>query len=171
MNWDAVGAIAEVAGVLGIVISLVYVGVQVRQNTMQLRQDNLRETMRGTLDNYWYFHRNDAAFEIFRQGCVSFEELPPKDKAHFHSIVVDLSFYFGLVLEMHHAGLVDDIALEMSERFFLAVLSTPGGKQWWEFARRTKPLPESAIDHIQALMDSPETSFKPITELQPWFAS
>jgi len=65
MNWDAVGAIAEVAGVLGIVISLVYVGVQVRQNTMQLRQDNLRETMRGTLDNYWYFHRDDAAFEVF----------------------------------------------------------------------------------------------------------
>jgi len=85
--------------------------------------------------------------------------------------VVDLSFYFGLVLEMHHAGLVDDIALEMSERFFLAVLSTPGGNQWWDFARRTKPLPESAIDYIQALMDSPDRTFRPITDLQPWFAS
>ena len=31
MNWDAVGAIAEIAGVLLIVVSLVFVGIQVRQ--------------------------------------------------------------------------------------------------------------------------------------------
>ncbi len=61
MNWDAVGAIAEVVAVLGVVASLVFVGIQIRQNTVQLRQDNLRETIRGTLDTNWYFHRDDAA--------------------------------------------------------------------------------------------------------------
>ena len=171
MNWDAVGAIAEIAGVLLIVVSLVFVGIQVRQNTAQLRQDNLRETMRGLLDINWYFHRDDAAFEVFRKGCKSFEKLAPKGKAHFHSIVVDLSFYLELVHGMHQAGLIDSAALEISERFFLAVLSTPGGKQWWDFARRTKPMPDLTIDYLQALMDAPDKDFKPITELQPWFAS
>lgn len=47
MNWDAIGAIAEVVGVIAVVLSLIYVGFQVRQNTAQLRQDNLRETVRG----------------------------------------------------------------------------------------------------------------------------
>ena len=61
MNWDAVGAIAEVVAVLGVVASLVFVGIQIRQNTVQLRQDNLRETIRGTLDTNWYFHRDDGA--------------------------------------------------------------------------------------------------------------
>ena len=37
MNWDAITAIAEVIGVIAVVISLVYVGMQVRQNTLQLR--------------------------------------------------------------------------------------------------------------------------------------
>jgi len=171
MNWDAIGAIAEIAGVVVVVVSLVYVGIQIRQNTVQLRQDNLRETIRGVLDTNWYFHRDDAAFEVFRQGCNSFEELSPKDKAHFHSIVVDLSFNFELILRLHQAGLIDSAALEITERFFLAVLITPGGNQWWEFACRTKPMPDSAIDYIQALLDAPEKDFKPITELQPWFAS
>ena len=171
MNWDAIGAIAEIAGVFVVVVSLVYVGIQIRQNTAQLRQDNLHETVRAVLDTNWYFHRDNTAFEVFRQGCNSFEELSPKDKAHFHSIVVDLSFNFELILRMHQAGLIDSAALEITERFFLAVLITPGGNQWWDFARRTKPMPGSTIDYIQALMDAPDKDFKLITELQPWFAS
>ena len=170
MNWAAIGAIAEVAGVLAVVVSLVYVGFQVRQNTVQLRQDNLRETIRGTLDTNWYYHRDDVAFEVFKQGCNSFEDMSPKNKAYFHSLVVDLSFNFELILRMHQAGLIDSAALEITERFFLAVLYTPGGQQWWDFARRTKPMPDSTIDYIQALMDAPDRNFKPITELQPWFA-
>lgn len=51
MNWDAVSAIAEILGVLAVVISLVYVGFQVRQNTMQLRQDNLLNNVRGTVSS------------------------------------------------------------------------------------------------------------------------
>jgi len=35
MNWDAVGAIAEAAGAIAIFVSLVYVAVQIRQNTLQ----------------------------------------------------------------------------------------------------------------------------------------
>ena len=32
-------------------------------------------------------------------------------------------------------------------------------------------MPDSTTDYIQALMDTPEKDFRPITELQPWFAS
>ena len=50
MNWEAIMAITEIIGVIAVVVSLLYLGFQVKQNTMQLRQDNLRETVRGTLD-------------------------------------------------------------------------------------------------------------------------
>ena len=46
-----------------------------------------------------------------------------------------------------------------------------GGIQWWDIARRTKPMPDSTIDYLQALIDAPDKDFKPITELQPWFAT
>ena len=35
MNWEAVGAISEAIGVIAIFISLIYVAVQIRQNTHQ----------------------------------------------------------------------------------------------------------------------------------------
>ena len=50
----------------------------------------------------------------------------------------------------------------------LAILSTPGGKQWWTLAQRTKPMPEAQIEFLQNALDS-ATDIPPITELQPWF--
>jgi len=38
MNWDAIGAIAEVIGALAVLITLAYLAVQVRQNSTQLRE-------------------------------------------------------------------------------------------------------------------------------------
>ena len=37
MNWEAISAIAEVLGVIAIVVSLIYVAVQIRQNTKVAR--------------------------------------------------------------------------------------------------------------------------------------
>ena len=33
MNWDAIGAMAELAGALGVIASLIYVATQIRQST------------------------------------------------------------------------------------------------------------------------------------------
>lgn len=170
MNWDAIGAMAEVIGVIAVVLSLIYVGFQVRQNTSQLRQDNLRETVRGTLDTNWYFHRDKAAFEVFRHGISDFDNLDPQEKAHFHSILVDLAFYLELVRNMEVSGLVDPAALQTNSRFVAAILATPGGRQWLRFAQDTQPMPATALDYLQSLLESDNEQIRPITDLQPWFA-
>ena len=36
MNWEAVGAITEAIGAVAIVVSLVYVAVQIRQNSREI---------------------------------------------------------------------------------------------------------------------------------------
>jgi len=171
MNWDAVSAIAEVVGVVAVVLSLIYVGIQVRQNTTQIRQDNMLQTVRGTLDTNWYFHRDPAAFEAFRQGLKSFENLDPKNKAIFHSILVDLAFYLEIVRNMEVSGLVDRTALETSSRFFGAVLVTHGGREWLKFAQDTQPMPVAALEYLQSVLDSEGKQIRPITELQPWFSA
>lgn len=168
MNWDAIIAIAEVAGVVAVVISLIYVGYQVRQNTLQIRQENLVNTVRGTLDTNWFYHRDPVAFEAFRRGVHSFDKLEPREKAMFHSIIVDLAFYVEMVRNMVTAGLVDQAALETNLRFLGAILITPGGQEWLRFAEDTQPMPPAALDWLKSVVDSGD--FRPITELQPWFA-
>ena len=37
MNWDAIGAIAELLGAVGVIASLVYLAGQIRQNSRLVR--------------------------------------------------------------------------------------------------------------------------------------
>lgn len=41
MNWQAIGAIGELAGAVGVIATLGYLAFQVRQNTRQLTQNEL----------------------------------------------------------------------------------------------------------------------------------
>jgi len=38
MNWEALGAISEAAGAIAILVSLIYVAVQIRQNTQEFKR-------------------------------------------------------------------------------------------------------------------------------------
>ena len=167
MNWDAVTAIAELIGVIAVVVSLVYLAFQVRQNTMQLRQDNLLRNVRGTLDTNWHYHRDPEAFEVFRKATVSFDKLAAREQAHFHSIVVDLAFYLEMVRNLAQYGLVDRSAVEINERFLAGILVTPGGQEWMALARDTKPMPPDAMAYLESLIMRDD--IRPITELQRWF--
>ena len=40
MNWEAIGAVAELAGALGVVLSLVYLAYQIRLNSKQIEQNS-----------------------------------------------------------------------------------------------------------------------------------
>ena len=171
MNWDALSAIAEILGVIAVVVSLLYLAFQVRQNTVQLRQDNLLKNVRGTLDTNWYYHRDPAAFDVFRKGVKSFDALAPQEQAHFHSILVDLAFYLQMVWQLAQYGLVDQSAVETNERFLSAVLITPGGKEWFAYAKRTRPMPPEALAYLSALVERDPSGGQPITELQRWFGT
>lgn len=40
MNWEAIGALAELAGALGVILSLVYLAYQIRLNSKQIKQNS-----------------------------------------------------------------------------------------------------------------------------------
>ena len=37
MNWEALGAIGEIVGAVGVILTLGYLAVQIRQNVAQVR--------------------------------------------------------------------------------------------------------------------------------------
>ena len=45
MNWDAIGAIAELLGAVGVIASLVYLATQMRQNTRAMRASAYQEVL------------------------------------------------------------------------------------------------------------------------------
>ena len=86
----------------------------------------------------------------------------------FHSIIVDLAFYFEIVRNMEQSGLVDRSAVEINERFLVGILATPGGTEWLRLAEKTMPMPPAALDYLKNALAAAGPDAPLITDLQPW---
>ena len=52
LSWDAIGAIAELLGAMGVICSLIYLGVQIRQNSKHVESSVYQSTNDVFVDFY-----------------------------------------------------------------------------------------------------------------------
>ncbi len=82
MNWDAIGAIAEMIGVIAIIVSLIYVAAQIKQSSLQLSR-NVEASQLAA------FERNIEAGNRVRELLVLHPELA-------HLLLKGCKSYIGL---------------------------------------------------------------------------
>ena len=52
MNWDAIGALAELLAAAGVIASLVYLGSQIRQSSQAVRAESVRQLLAQSSQNF-----------------------------------------------------------------------------------------------------------------------
>ncbi len=130
MNWEAIGAIGEIIGAAGVIVTLVYLAVQIRQNTAATNRANVKDV----------FQSNSAALtslleesvsEIFVKGLKSLESLNEVERYRF-----DNAFYQWInsceqAFIDNREGTFSADNIVVYENAIVGYLLTPGGKQWW----------------------------------------
>jgi pyridoxal biosynthesis lyase PdxS len=76
MNWEAISAVAEIIGVIAVVVSLGYVSVQIRQNTKVARAATRQAIAESTENLTSDLISNAEIAEIFVKH-MNGEELSP----------------------------------------------------------------------------------------------
>ena len=74
MNWDAIGAIGEVAGAVGVIITLLYLSIQIRQNS-KMMQANSKQSIADASQQLIYHTKDEA--EIMEKFIFTEGELTP----------------------------------------------------------------------------------------------
>ncbi|MGR8946680.1 MAG: hypothetical protein ACU84Q_01445 [Gammaproteobacteria bacterium] len=85
MNWDAIGAISEVAGTATVVISVLYLAVQVRQSNRQSASASGTEVL-GEMNRLQEFVFSDPNGAALLLKLKSGEELTPEEEIKAHII-------------------------------------------------------------------------------------
>jgi len=87
MNWEAIGAIGEVVGAAGVIASLMYLAVQIRQNTKSVRRASARQSseknavaLRGLADY-------SDLFSGDHMGLDRIAELNPSERTRFNMVM------------------------------------------------------------------------------------
>ena len=70
MNWDAVGAIAELLAAIGALAALIYLALQIRHNTEALRKSELAARSATGFQGTHYWAELNKAMEV-QSDCVN----------------------------------------------------------------------------------------------------
>lgn len=140
MNWEAIGAVAEAVGTLAVLVSLIYVAIQIRQSTLQFSRSIEANQLAAFERNVESSNRirellllNPILEELLLKGFKSYKELDRREKFRFGMLLRNiLSAIQGAYIRqasVEHdplkfagsAQLLDDILINRGVREWLAV--------------------------------------------------
>ena len=113
MNWDAIGAIAEALGAVGVIVSLVFLTLQIRQNTRQLEENPraLRTTALDETQRSWdhfreHVIRDRSVAELWNRGLSDPKALDETDAGRFQEMIEE--FFYSSFSAFQRAMSVGD---------------------------------------------------------------
>ena len=151
MNWDAIGAIAELLGAIGVMGTLLYLAVEMRKNTTATQQQNHHTivTRRSELFESWSHDKEISALIV--TGWAG-EDLDPIDAMRFVWAMMNWMGHLQDVFKQYRAGTIERDVWEAEKQSLGATFGQPGFVSWWSEASQYY-MPEfvEAIESVEAV--------------------
>ena len=158
MSWDAIGAISETIGAIAVVISLIYVAVQINKNTNLAKSEYHTTSVSGSARFHHWKSANEVNARIYATGMNDFRSLNLHERVILDGVLLDLVLMFRDIQEAHERGFMELDTYDAWVRFVGANLGMPGGKMWWEQARGL------FLERVQSAIDTGIENTPPLQE-------
>jgi hypothetical protein len=166
MNWDAASAIAEWLGVILIIVSLVYLALQIRQNTATVSAATELETSRQWSDFHARIAHSDNMADIWDKGLTNTDTLAPSEKRKFVWLVAEYFFLVESLFRQRQLEFISQDTWRQHQGVAAGLLLHPVIESWWKSG--VSPFsPEfvSAIDAARSTLGDAIWSYKPLSDL------
>jgi len=134
MNWDAIGAVGEIVGAVAVVVSLIYVGVQISRQTREQRLAAIHEATQNFMESLKPFNDPQVA-ELWLKGLDDFESLTQAEKVQMISVLTLNLRSFQDAFYQAAEDRLDEEVWDGMVQIYGTVLSTPGGKRIWDLRK------------------------------------
>ena len=139
MNWNAFGAIGEVIGAAAVIVTLFFVGVQIRSARLVSRNQTFSQIFDG-VSRHVVETSSPQLSEVTIRGLLSFDALEGADRLQFDSIMQGYLNYIEATLSTAEDRLFDSRVFEEWGSFIqLRFAPYPGFREWWAVAHQTWP--------------------------------
>ena len=126
------GALGELVGGIAIIVSLVYVGIQVKQNTKVLRLNTAHNTTEDLADLYLIPAQNSEIANIFFQGIQDIDALQGVERLRFYGYLHKFIRTYENAHYQFSSGALESGSFNGITEQFIFVTSLPGGQAYWE---------------------------------------
>jgi hypothetical protein len=139
MTLEDLGNLSEIIGAIAVVISLVYLAVQIRQNTAQIRESSqvsrllLQENfVSGQEQLIRAFLENEEIFRVWRLGSTTTDELSGDDRERFGLLLYSQMYRYHVMYQARDVEpLEQKRCLIQIDRF----AAMPAFRSWWSRQR------------------------------------
>lgn len=145
---ESLGNLGDFVGGLAVVVTLIYLATQIRQHTEALRLE-ARQRVAEAMRAHMRTRASTEDREAWERGLEAYPRLDAAESYRFEAIAADLTLVMQQIWALHESGSLEEETYEAYLRFFVATVSTPGGRVWWE--TRGRPI---FIDRMVAEMDA-----------------
>ena len=130
MNWEAISAIGEIIGAIAVIVSLVYLAVQVRSSSRATKAT----VFQGLHDSFAQFDllliTNSDLRELLENGCAGDTKLTARDRARFSHLLAQLFDKYELFFSLHRERMFSAEVENVMSRIVAKRIQRPGVKVW-----------------------------------------
>lgn len=161
LRLSDVASIAEIVGAVAVVVSLVYVGTQVRDTTRAVRSAAINDANIALQSWYTMLSSNPGAIGTWLDGTLSQQPLSRDEEFRYMMTMQSVMYAFQNIFLLHEEGSLDSDVTTSLAAGIQAIRRTPGFHRYWS-QRRGYFYPEFAafIDKIQAAPNAPTDTVK-----------
>jgi hypothetical protein len=156
MKFDLGQSISAIAN-LGVIASIVFLGLELRITNDQARVSTAQEMNRSLTEYQLELAGDPIQLDTYVRGLSDFASLDEIEQARFDFLMRALLERVSMAIEARESGLVETLADRIEERGIegriLLIASEPGFRTWWDTVDR-RGLPPTIIpitDEIVAI--------------------
>ncbi len=166
MNWNALGAIGELVSAFAVVVTLLYLAIQLRQTRITVASDANRAII-NDFQRIWTDALSDKRTNlIVRRAMNEWGSLSKSDQLTAHVFLTNLVTHFNITMSMESATALWVDTYAAWEDALLGFIVTTGGQEWYAISRYLFVAEvRKRIDHR---LKDPDTLPPPVTEILFW---
>ena len=132
MNWEAISAISDIVGAIAVVISLIYVAAQIRQNTRMMRSGAKQSLTEATQGVIYKAMDNSAEFVKLVSGA---EPESPEEDARMSLLTRAMMRGFESQCYQYESGLLEEHEWRALQTAIKELSALPGFNRYWQQLR------------------------------------
>ena len=158
MNWDAISAVADTVGTIAVLITLIYLAIQLRISNKQQEIEAYRHNWDGLNRMCEVLCESTERASVVKRGRESLENLSEEEQIVFEflhiRILNTIESWHHQLLATSRPGEYRDHQLENLAGVIVYIFNYPGTREIWERAKHTfVPIQELFDDAIASASD------------------
>lgn len=158
MTLNDMYLLSQIVAAILVAPTLLYLAVQVRQNTKQMRANSAHQYLETAKDLNLALIANKQAASVYRRGVENFGALDADEKTQFFFYIGQFYQAFSNMYDLWKSGALPDTAWHPIRRHLSSVMVMPGTRHVWDAWAREGLAPDF-VAYVETLHATGEATY------------